>query len=80
MKFAAGISGRLEFFLRGSGRPYQGVYMLRSLYVMLDYHIAATDGVQGTVQDCLFDDESWIVHYLVAETATPRPFNSPTMR
>ena len=45
--------------------------MLRSLYVMLDYHIAATDGVQGTVQDCLFDDESWIVHYLVAETATP---------
>ena len=22
--------------------------MLRSLYVMLDYHIAATDGVQGT--------------------------------
>ena len=45
--------------------------MLRSLYAMLDYHIAATDGVQGTVQDCLFDDESWIVHYLVAETATP---------
>ena len=38
---------------------------------MLDYHIAATDGVQGTVQDFLFDDESWVVHYLVAETATP---------
>jgi len=45
--------------------------MLRSLYVMLDYHIAATDGVQGTVQDFLFDDESWVVHYLVAETASP---------
>jgi hypothetical protein len=45
--------------------------MLRSLYVMLDYHIAAIDGVQGTVQDCLFDDESWIVHYLVAETPSP---------
>ena len=45
--------------------------MLRSLYVMLDYHIVATDGVQGTVQDFLFDDESWIVHYLVAETASP---------
>ena len=45
--------------------------MLRSLYVMLDYHLAATDGVQGTVQDFLFDDESWIVHYLVAETASP---------
>ena len=45
--------------------------MLRSLYAMLDYHIAATDGVQGTVQDFLFDDESWVVHYLVAETASP---------
>jgi hypothetical protein len=38
---------------------------------MLDYHIEATDGVQGTVQDFVFDDESWVVHYLVAETATP---------
>lgn len=45
--------------------------MLRSLYAMLDYHIEAIDGMQGTVQDFLFDDESWIVHYLVAETATP---------
>ena len=45
--------------------------MLRSLSDMLDYHIAASDGVQGTVQDFLFDDETWIVHYLVAETATP---------
>lgn len=45
--------------------------MLRSLYVMLDYHLNATDGVQGIVQDFLFDDETWVVHYLVAETATP---------
>jgi hypothetical protein len=45
--------------------------MLRSLDVILDYHLAASDGVQGTVADFLFDDESWIVHYLVAETASP---------
>ena len=38
---------------------------------MLDYHLAAADGPEGRVQDFLFDDESWIVHYLVAETATP---------
>lgn len=44
--------------------------MLRSLYVMLDYHLEASDGVQGTVQDFLFDDETWVVHYLVAETAS----------
>ena len=41
--------------------------MLRSLYAMLDYHIAATDGEVGKVRDFLFDDKSWIVHYLVAE-------------
>lgn len=45
--------------------------MLRSLYVMLDYHLDATDGTQGIVWDFLFDDESWIIHYLVAEVATP---------
>ncbi len=42
--------------------------MLRSLYAMLDYHIAATDGELGRVQDFLFDDESWIVRYPVVET------------
>lgn len=45
--------------------------MLRNLADMLDFYISATDGVQGTVQDFLFDDESWVVHYLVAETASP---------
>jgi hypothetical protein len=45
--------------------------MLRSLDVILDYHLAASDGVEGTVADFLFDDESWIVHYLVAETSSP---------
>ena len=44
--------------------------MLRSLYTMLDYHIAATNGEVGSVHDFLFDDESWIVDYLVVDTAT----------
>lgn len=44
--------------------------MLRSLYVTFDYHIAGTDGEVGTVEDFLFDDESWIIHYLVARIAT----------
>lgn len=44
--------------------------MLRSLSVMLDYHLSAVDGFQGIVHDFLFDDETWVVHYLVAETAT----------
>ena len=45
--------------------------MLRSLYVMLDYHIAAKDGEGGRVADFLFDDESWTVHYLVVQTESP---------
>jgi hypothetical protein len=49
----------------------RGGSMLRSLSAMLDYHVAATDGVQGTVEDFLFDNESWVVHYLVVETASP---------
>ena len=44
--------------------------MLRSLYIMLDYHIAAVDGDAGRVRDFLFDDESWIVDYLVVDTGT----------
>ena len=38
---------------------------------MLDYHLAATDGEMGKAHDFLFDDESWMVHYLVAEAAGP---------
>jgi len=45
--------------------------MLRSLYVMLDYHMIAADGDMGRVRDFLFDDQSWVVHYLVAEIASP---------
>jgi hypothetical protein len=44
--------------------------MLRSLYIMLDYHVAAVDGEAGRVRDFLFDDESWIVDYLVVDTGT----------
>jgi hypothetical protein len=44
--------------------------MLRSLYAMLDYRLAAQNGLQGIVYDFLFDEESWIVDYLVAETET----------
>src|ERR1700677_4917880 len=44
--------------------------MLRSLYVMLDYHVAATDGEMGRVRDFLFDDETWMVHHLLVESGT----------
>lgn len=42
--------------------------MLRSLKSMTKFEIEATDGTFGTVSDFLFDDESWTVRYLVADT------------
>lgn len=42
--------------------------MLRSLNALKGYHIAATDGEVGKVHDFFFDDEFWIVRYLVVDT------------
>ena len=42
--------------------------MLCSLKEFEGYHLAAEDGVFGTVDDVLFDDEHWTVRYLVVKT------------
>jgi hypothetical protein len=42
--------------------------MLRDLSAMENYAIGATDGVIGRVKDFYFDDEAWVVRYLVVET------------
>jgi uncharacterized protein YrrD len=42
--------------------------MLRSMKALLDYNLLATDGKIGAVDDFLFDDESWTVRYLVANS------------
>jgi sporulation protein YlmC with PRC-barrel domain len=44
--------------------------MLRSLNDLEGYAIRATDGLIGHVQDFYFDDETWVVRYLVVEAAT----------
>lgn len=41
---------------------------LRSVQEIYGYHIQATDGEIGTVQEFLFDDEHWAIRYLVVET------------
>jgi hypothetical protein len=35
---------------------------------MEDYSIAATDGIVGYVKDLYFDDESWVIRYLIVDT------------
>lgn len=44
--------------------------MLRSLNQIEHYRISATDGDIGHVRDFYFDDESWVVRYLVVDTGS----------
>lgn len=47
--------------------------MLRSLKSMLGDKLGATDGELGHVKDFYFDDQSWAVRYLVADTGNWLP-------
>lgn len=42
--------------------------MLRSIDELIGYTIEARDGDIGKVSDFLFDDEKWVIRYLVANT------------
>ena len=42
--------------------------MLRSIKDLENYAIRASDGIIGHVKDVYFDDEAWVVRYLVVET------------
>jgi hypothetical protein len=42
--------------------------MLRSMKSMEDYTIGALDGIIGHVKDFYFDDESWVIRYLIVQT------------
>ena len=42
--------------------------MLRSVKEMQDYVIRATDGTIGHVKDLYFDDQVWVVRYLIVDT------------
>ena len=44
--------------------------MLRHLKDLHGYALRATDGDIGTVKDFYFDDERWVVRYLVVETGS----------
>ena len=44
--------------------------MLRSMKDLEQYAIGATDGPIGHVKDFYFDDEAWVIRYLVVETGS----------
>lgn len=47
--------------------------MLRSSKELIGYVLHATDGSIGRVKDFYFDDEAWIIRYLIADTGTWLP-------
>jgi hypothetical protein len=51
--------------------------MLRSIKDLEGYAIGATDGVIGQVQDFYFDDEAWVIRYLVVDAAKRKVLISP---
>ena len=57
---------------QGSPQPAaeqpEGDPHLRSVNEVIGYHIDATDGEIGHVEDFLADDESWALHYMVVDT------------
>jgi sporulation protein YlmC with PRC-barrel domain len=44
--------------------------MLKSIKQIYGYELGASDGEIGSVKDFYFDDQSWAVRYVVAETGT----------
>ncbi|GBL45600.1 hypothetical protein SFMTTN_1410 [Sulfuriferula multivorans] len=44
--------------------------MLRSMNDLEDYAIRATDGTIGHVKDFYFDDQAWVIRYLVVDTGS----------
>ena len=55
---------RWEWRSEESGDPH-----LRSSAAVIGYHIAATDGDMGHVEDFLVDDENWSIRYMVVDTS-----------
>src|ERR1700722_9421735 len=47
--------------------------MLRSMKDMEDYTIGATDGPIGRVKDFYFDDQAWVIRYLIVATGDESP-------
>jgi sporulation protein YlmC with PRC-barrel domain len=41
---------------------------LRSTHDVSGYHIQATDGEIGHVEDFIIDDETWAIRYLIIDT------------
>lgn len=61
-------AGRGEYWLTRFRPDFEESVMLRSVKEINGYTIQATDGQIGSVDNFLFDDQSWIIRYAVVNT------------
>lgn len=62
------VSRQQEEVLKPDSRPSSEDPHLRRTREVIGYYIAASDGDIGHVEDFLFDDEHWTIHYMVVDT------------
>lgn len=53
----------------GLAKPYDEDSHLRSDHELHGYHLEGSDGGLGHIKDCIVDDETWQVRYLVVNTS-----------
>lgn len=61
------VESKAEVAVREQGVPPEDV-SLRSSAIVTGYDLQATDDSIGHVGDFVFDDESWVIRYLVVDT------------
>jgi uncharacterized protein YrrD len=66
---ASGAMGRPVTTLTSAPAPFASEdFHLRSTQEVASYHIAATDGEVGHVEDFIVEDSSWTIRYLAIDT------------
>lgn len=76
----AGSGNRdLEYAVRDHAAQSDDDAHLRSSDNVKGYAIAGTDGDIGHVEDIMFDDESWVVRYLIVDTRNWWPGGKKTI-
>jgi hypothetical protein len=58
-----GASGAVATEEEPTGDPH-----LRAMREVKDYHIQATDGEVGHLEDFIVDDQNWVIRYMVVDT------------
>jgi len=66
--FVAPLYGKPRDPGRADAQPNEGDPHLRSIAVVIGYHIHATDGEVGHVEDFLVDDAGWSIRFIKVDT------------